>query len=367
MSHDLSTPDVRRALSGLLAELEPGARLTRVAAFGIDEGSEDSATSKGFGYGKPLLVEAQHSDDTSRSFVFHTASPDVFGHDRRSDRAQAMLLAFDTFASIPRHSRAIDVGAICQGQLRSLRDSGEFYLLSEFVPGRVYADDLRAIARRGAALETDRERVLQLADLLVEIHAEKHEAPLVYRRAARDLVGSGEGIFGIVDGFPAECEVPTARLGAIDALATSWRPKLKQHCARLSRVHADFHPFNILVDEAEQLRLLDTSRGSLGEPADDVSCLAINFIFFSLGHDGAWGGAFKQLWHMFWERYLTRSGDSQLLDVVGPFIAWRGLVLANPAWYPGLAVEHRDALLCLVERALSAPRFDVAWAEELFG
>lgn len=358
---------MREALSGLLAELEPGATLKRVSAFGIDEGSDDAETSKGLGYGKPLRVEAQLQDGSTRGFVFHTASPDVFGHDRRSDRAQEMLLAFDTFERIPRHSRAIDVGAICQGQLRSLRDAGEFYLLSEFVPGRVYADDLREIARRGHALDSDRQRVIELADLLVEIHAEKHTSPLVYTRAVRDLVGSGEGIFGIIDGFPAECEVPAARLAAIDALATSWRPRLKSRHARLSRVHADFHPFNILVDDQEQLRLLDTSRGSLGEPADDVSCLALNFIFFSLGHAGAWEGGFKGLWTAFWERYLSRTADHELLDVAGPFLAWRGLVLSNPAWYPGLAPEHREGLLCLVERALREPRFDPKWAEELFG
>ena len=42
-------------------------------------------------------VDIDGSINEAIELVFHTASPNDFGHDRRSDRAQEMLLAFDTF------------------------------------------------------------------------------------------------------------------------------------------------------------------------------------------------------------------------------------------------------------------------------
>ncbi|MGE0320830.1 MAG: phosphotransferase family protein [Polyangiaceae bacterium] len=360
--------DQRRALQGMLEALWPGARLLKVSRFGVDEGSDDAETTKGLGYGKPLLLDVGLVGGEERRLVFHTAAPNAFGHDRRSDRALEMLLAYDTFALVPHHAGACDVGAIAKSgdALVSLRDTGEFYLLSDFVPGHVYADELRSIATRGSLEARDQELVGALVDTLVDIHEEKLDNPIAYQRAIRDLVGSGEGIFGIIDGFPDGGDVSSERLQRIEQKTAEWRWRLKGRSERLRRTHGDFHPFNIIIDESDRPRLLDTSRGSVGDPADDVSCLAINFIFFSLGHPGAWSAAMQELWRYFWKRYLDRTGDLEVLDVVAPFLAWRGLVLANPAWYPGLDPAHRDALLSFVERTLDAPRFQPSFADAVF-
>jgi aminoglycoside phosphotransferase family enzyme len=32
--------------------------------------------------------------------------------------------------------------------------------------------------------------------------------------------------------------------------------------------------------------------------------------------------------------YLKKTGDSEILEVVQPFYAWRALVVASPIWYP---------------------------------
>lgn len=363
------TTNDTRALQGMLEQLWPGTELTRVSRFGVDEGSSDQETTKGLGYGKPLLLDVRLAGGEERRLVFHTAAPNAFGHDRRSDRALEMILAYDTFGLVKQHAAACDVGAISTSgeELVSLRDTAEFYLLSEFVEGHVYADELRSIAQRGRLEARDKTLVVALADTLVNIHEEKIESTVAYQRAIRDLVGSGEGIFGIIDGFPADSEVPRERLERIEQACVAWRWRLKSRDERGRRTHGDFHPFNIIIDDSDGVRLLDTSRGSVGDPADDVSCLAINFIFFALGHQGAWEGALQELWYAFWERYLERSKDAQLLEVVAPFLAWRGLVLANPAWYPGLDPKHREALLGFVERCLEAPRFALDFCEAVFG
>jgi aminoglycoside phosphotransferase family enzyme len=113
----------------------------------------------------------------------------------------------------------------------------------------------------------------------------------------------------------------------------TWRWRLKDNSYRLCQVHGDFHPFNILFTDDNNFVLLDRSRGAWGEPADDVSCLAINYLFFSLQHTGRMAPPFHQLWQTFWQTYLEYTGDRELLTVVAPFLVWRALVLGSPIWY----------------------------------
>lgn len=358
------------SLQALVARVLPGAELLSAEALSADDAAErDEGTEKGAGYGEPLRLKVREADGRDAVLVFHTASPDVFGHDRRSDRASEMLLAWDTFGLIPRHVEALDVGAIRRdgSGLVSLRDVGEFYLVTRYAEGRLYADDLRRVAREANATDDDFRCVASLARYLAGLHAERVDAPPRYVRAARDLVGSGEGIFGIIDGYPRDVAMaPPSRLEALERAAVAWRWRLKAHTDRLRRTHGDFHPFNVVIGRDGEPVPLDASRGCAGDPADDVCCLAINYVFFAVEHPAAWPHALGPMWDLFWRTYLDATHDEEILSVAAPFLAWRALVVCNPAWYPGVDPEARHRVLTLVERALRRDRFDPAMAHELF-
>lgn len=360
-------PVQRGAIEKLIASIYPGAKLRRVSRFGVDEHGEDEATEKGIGYGEPVRIVGVDGEGAPLDLVFHTASADVFGHDRRSDRAAEMLLAFDTFPLVARQARAVDVGAIASDDsFRSLRNCGEFYLISEYQPGRLYADDLREIAHRGSLLDRDVRRTEVLADYLAELHCEKAGTDIEYTRAIRDLVGDGEGIFGIVDGYPPTCgEDLLDRVRGIERSCVGWRWRLRGRHDRCRRTHGDFHPFNLLFDD-DRLAVLDAARGCVGDPADDAACIAVNFVFFAIDAPSTWKSAFESMWMDFWNRYLEGTGDSEVLDAAPPFLAWRLLVLANPQWYPALSDEQRGKLLSLAEAALSAGRLDLDMPGALF-
>ncbi|MBI2372756.1 MAG: aminoglycoside phosphotransferase family protein [Deltaproteobacteria bacterium] len=358
------------AIRDLLARAVPGAELLGLTRFGVDPNGAEGAcgTSKSVGYGEPLKLRVRGPDGRERSLVLHTARSDSFGHDRRADRAAAILLGFDRFSSVKRHVRAIDVGAFTRdgNSSISLSNAGELYLLTDYAEGRVYAEELRELARSGQPEPTHLGHVRALATLLAEIHAEQIDDPRRYRRSIRDLVGSGEGIFGMVDGYGPN--VPSAspeRLAGIEARAERWRFRLRAHEARLRRAHGDFHPFNILFN-GDEISLLDTSRGSMADPADDLTCLAINYVFFAVEQPESWVRAFRSLWYQLWATYLELTGDSKVLEVAAPFLAWRGLVVANPMWYPHVSPDSRDRVLRFVERALDADRFDPGMADEVF-
>lgn len=358
---------LKAAVAQLLTEQFEGARFQALRPFGVDEGDDD-AIHKSVGYGRPLLVEARSKAGQKVRFVLHTAAANPFGHDRRADRAAELLLAFDTFERIPRHTRALDVGAIDskQSRLISLKNTGEFYLLTSYAEGHIYAEELSHIAQHKTISQRDRLHTQTLAEYLARLHLAPRHDKVAYTRSIRDLVGSGEGIFGIIDGYPESIsDELRARLRGIEEQCLRWRWKLKDNPAHARIIHGDFHPFNIVFDD-DELTLLDTSRGSLGDPADDVTCLSINYIFFALTHPGSWDVALAALWFEFWRRYLDQSRDYDIVERVAPFFTWRILVLASPAWYSGLSEEARSKLLELAERLLTVDRFDPAIAQDLF-
>ncbi|MCE9579607.1 MAG: phosphotransferase [Deltaproteobacteria bacterium] len=346
-------------LTARLAALFPGAQVVACRALGDDAGSGDRA--KALGYGKPVRVDLVTAAGP-RVVVVHTVREDDFGHDRRADRVGNLLLAYDTFGRIPGHAPALDVG-VFRGDTDavSLRDTGEPYLVTAWCDGDIYANDLRRVARTGHATAQDVGRAEALARALVEIHAAPGSHLGAYARALRDLVGSGEGVFGIVDAYAADTPgAPAARLRRIEEACAAWRWRLRDRGDRLRRTHGDAHPFNVIVGEGTRLTLLDASRGGEGDPADDVACVAINYLFFGLGHPDRDGRGLSLLWRWFWQIYQAQA-TLDVTEALAPFLAWRGLVLACPRWYPDLRPEHRERLLAFVERALAAPRVDPAW------
>jgi len=236
------------------------------------------------------------------------------------------------------------------------------------VSRRLYADDLRRIAREGVATREDLDRCDALARWLVQLHQVCGPADAVaWRRVVRDLLGSGEGIFGIVDAYPPDVPgAPRARLERIEHRCLDWRWRLRERSERLHRTHGDFHPFNIVFSGGTEFTALDASRGGRGDPADDLTALAINYVFFALQAPGTWERGFGPLWRQLWSSYLAGSGDSEVLRTAAPFLAWRALVLGCPKFYPELGAGARGALLDLAEGALDAISFAPGAAEELF-
>lgn len=335
---------------------EAEVEVTAIHEFGQEK---DQKRLKEFGYGTPLLIEFSHAGKPER-VVFNTMNADGYGHEQPWDRARNLLLDHATFNKLPRHVRSLDVGAFTpEGKLFSVGRTGEFFLLTEYIQGNLYAGDLQRIAEEEQLRTVDQERTLALADYLAQIHSQKKTEAMLYRRRIRDLLGHGEGIMGILDGYPADFSpAPPARLIEIEKQCVNWRWRIKDRSDRLSQVHGDFHPWNILFREETDFTVLDRSRGAWGEPADDVSSMSINYILFSLRQYGAFTGVFRQLYGLFWERYLEQTDDIAALSIVQPFYAWRALVLAHPVWYPSLAHPVRESLFRFTENVLAAERFE---------
>src|SRR5438552_6227223 len=163
---------------------------------------QGSGDVKGYGYGVPLVIDYT-VDGVRRRAVLETMAPGPFGHDHKSDRAQALLWAHEAFNRLPRHVRSLDVGAVRGGNdLVSLGAADEFFVLTEFAEGQGYSHDLARLKLGARLAEIDRARADALCDYLVEIHSKRGGEPGLYVRRIRELLGHGECIMGLVDSYP---------------------------------------------------------------------------------------------------------------------------------------------------------------------
>lgn len=344
---------VEHYLSRLLKQPVKVHALTRL-------GSEPEETgNKGYGYGTPVRIDYETAGGKQRRAVLHTVGTGGFGHEHMADRAQILLWQNRAFNRLPRHIRALDAGGFdSTGNLISLGGIEEFCLLTEYAEGECYASDLVRIQSDGAAREIDFARADALCDYLAEIHRNPVNQPGPYARRIRELVGHSECIMGLTDSYPDHPVFTRKMLEEIEHHAVTWRWRLRERAHRLRHVHGDFHPWNILFQDGVEFSVLDRSRGEYGDPADDVTCLAANYLFFSLQRSGRLEGAFEELFLRFWDRYIEKTGDHELAEVAAPFFAFRGLVMASPLWYPDLSEAIRRKLMSFIFAVLDVAVFD---------
>jgi len=298
-----------------------------------------------------------------RSYVLKNLSSEGLGHDYPSDRAAVLLLAFHEYGNLPLHVKAVDVLSLQKnGSLRSISGGKEYFLLMEKVEGISYLRDLVEMKEHIRLTAEGEKKIRVLAQYLSGIHAVKKDSKSLYWRKVRDTIGHGECLMGVFDSYP-EGVLSFQEMAEIEKRCVDWRARLKPFHQRLCQIHGDFHPGNIWF-HGKDLVLLDRSRGPWGDPADDVTALTINFIFFSLKYRKTVTGPYREALNLFFDHYIGISGDGDLLSCLGPFFAFRGAVVANPNFYPDLGQEQRTMIFRFVRNVLAADRFDPRKIEE---
>lgn len=341
-------------------------RLLRIAAMGAEPGEKEL---KGFGYGRPYAVDYAVDGERRSSVLSSMRVQKGFGHDTFADRAACILWQNQAFNALPRHVRSLDAGFFTRkGGLRSAGDADEFFILMERVGGLEYYRDLDRIRDAHFFQPLDVDRALALSDYLAGTHARKHDDPVLYHRRIRELVGSGECIMGLADSYPAGFEFyARSDFERLEKKCVEWRWRLHDRVGRLSVVHGDFHPWNVMFRNGVDFTVLDRSRGEYGEPADDVACMGMNYVFYSLQKYGELKGEFGELYRRFMGNYLARTGDYDVLRCIQPFLAFRALVVASPLWYPGLLPDVRARLFHFIDNVLEDEEFDYENVNQYLG
>ena len=319
-------------------------------------------------HGAGFLVQIA-TEEGMRSYVLKDLSPEGLGHDYPSDRAGVFLLAHDTYGKLPRHIKTLDVIATKEdGTMKSIGGGVEYFLLMEKAEGENYFNDLTEFSKKDSLDDKDRKKIKAMTSYLTEIHSVKKDSKTLYWRKLRDTVGHGECLMGVFDSYP-DGTLPYDKMAEIIKKSVDWIARLKPKYRRLSQIHGDFHPGNIWFSPPSSPHdkggsggvdfvLLDRSRGPWGDPADDVTALTINYIFFSIKHHGTVKGPYLEGLKLFFENYVLIAGDDELYSVVAPFYAFRGTVVANPIFYPELTPEKRKIIFRFVNNVLDSDKFE---------
>lgn len=327
--------------------------------FGADKGSIRIVRIGRGSHGQGYRVEFKKDGVERRLIVKRLEGGIGLGHDYPSDRAAVFLLAMDNYGSLPRHVRAVDVVSLSKDKgIFSVAGGSEYYLVMEEAGGVSYFRDLAAMRQKSSLDSGDAARVRSLASYLARTHAKKKDAPALYLRKIRDTIGHGECLMGVLDTYDWSGFTNLAEMADIEKACVDRRSVLKPLYGRLARIHGDFHPGNIMFTGPRSFVLLDRSRGEYGEPADDTTALCINYIFFSLLHHGRMHGAYRQALAMFHDEYISATGDAAVLEVSPLFLAFRGVVVANPLFYPDVPDDVRRKIFGFVHGVLASDKFD---------
>ena len=337
--------------------------------------------------GAGFLIEVK-TREGEKHYVIKGLFPEGLEHDYPADRAGVFLLDLEDFGKLPKHVKAIDVlSEMRDGSIKSIGGGKEYYLLMERAEGKDYFNDLAAFAGKEKLETPDIEKIQAMASYLAKIHSVKKDSKQLYWRKVRDTIGHGECLMGVFDLYP-EGTISSDEMADIEKKCVDWRMKLKPRFNRLCQVHGDFHPGNIWFKEKGQgargkgqgieksltpnselqtpvdFILLDRSRGPWGDAADDVTALTINYIFFSINHFGKLDGPYLEAFNLFYDKYINETGDAELFEVLAPFYAFRGIVVANPVFYPDVTPENRRKIFNFVHGVLDDESFRIEKVNE---
>lgn len=317
-------------------------------------------------HGTGFMLKIVQSDGLETSYVIKELNPQGLGHDYPSDRASVCLLALKEYNSLPKHVKAFDVLSVDDsGNVSSIGLGKDYYLLMETAVGTDYFNDLREMKNKKELDPSDIQKIKALSKYLAEIHSVKSDNRHLYWRKLRDTIGHGECLMGVFDFYP-DGYLSYEEMGEIERLCIDWRVRLKYKHHRLCQIHGDFHPGNVWFKSDQDFVLLDRSRGAFGEAGDDITAMSINFIFFSIMYFGVFKGVYRKAFELFFDEYLSLTNDSELLEVLAPFYAFRGAVVCNPVFYPELTVQRRRLIIDSVKRILKSPTFDLARLDSYF-
>ncbi len=328
------------------------------------------------GLGSAYFIEIE--SEKGRERVVAKISGKKFGRENPEDRARDALWVHRT-STLPRQPKAIAVGSITKdGKIIPLKSDSEYVVVLEEAKGisyHIYLNNILELSRKfnQGLSEYDIRAALNLSDYLVEIH-KRGGYPDLYKRHIGEIVGGPEGILGVdrllwkvLDeeevrkNFGREKKELRKDIIKLKKKAIEHADRIEDLTHRCSCIHGDFHPFeNIRFSEyPKEFWVLDRSRAEFGEPADDVTAMWINYLNYALLDEGSYKGKFKKLGDSFFENYLKKTNDYEMLKVVQPFFIWRGLVISTPVWYPETPLDVRNKIFNFMKNVSEVEEFNL--------
>ena len=319
------------------------------------------------GFGDTIFITLE-----DKRLVAKVSKKGDFGRNYLEDRIRDSVWTFSK-STLPKQPKQVAIGSIKDGKLIPFNFHSEPFVVSEEAKGKSYHLFLSEALKRGNINEDDRKAALELSDYLVDIHQTKEPKSSLYKRHIIDVVGSPEGLMGVVtylwneltdkqiqETFGKSKNDLRKEVLQLKKKAIEYADSIEDRIQRSSQIHGDFHPFeNIRFENyPEKYWILDRSRAEFGEPADDVVAMWMNYLNHALLDKGNYSGPFMELGNSFLDNYLRKTNDHEMLEIVQPFAVWRGLVISTPKWYPNTPTDVRKKIFNFMRNVSEVKEFD---------
>ena len=298
----------------------PGARVLSVDPLQGDR-------AKRIRHSRVWRVSFLDRDARRRSVILRNPVSVADGDQHIASRVRHALWQFQAFNRLPHHARAYAVGALgADGRQYDLGDVREPFILEEDVQGR----DLMSDLWDGTAGDDRVHReLLACARLLREVHRRELPDGADYRRSLREYTVR---YCRLLDTFPEGSEFVARHGEAVTQSGLRWYWRLRGHPERLSVIHGDFHPGNILFRDGD-ICVIDRKHLEYGDPNEDVAPLVVNVLVAALARHGRLTEPHVAQLSDFFAEYLRGGVNADYAEWMPPFVLTRLLVLANPDWY----------------------------------
>lgn len=307
----------------------------------------DKQRGKLHGMTHTIEITFTENDGSSGTCYLKLPEHSLFGERLGSDAVKEITWRLEGYPTILGHSLCIGAGGVtAQGDPVPLSMLFPAYFsIEQALPGTIYADKLQNFSEHTSRTEALRD-VQSICAHMVRMHKPvERNGTALYRRMLREKLM--DPVFRLIDADEHYwSQRPAARM-EVEHLFLGWRQRLWNLGRRIRVVHNDFHPWNILI-KSDGVALLGARSPGVGEPANDLAALMVNYVWFSYLTSNKFEGLYRDAYLAFWNTYLEMTGDIECLAALPPFLANRLLLFLDSAFYPGTG----DAVKARVERLL---------------
>ncbi|MFA6475877.1 MAG: phosphotransferase [Candidatus Paceibacterota bacterium] len=242
--------------------------------------------------------------------------------------------------------------------LPSITEDDMALQFQDFLEGNIY-QDLLMTPKSGLILPGDIETIGHIAKKLAEVHKIKpkfteDQKREKYSRCLKDVMIHPELSISFIVNNLGESKIFRGKVKA-DYLKEMLEviEYYQKYYQRISLIHGDFIPKNILVRDNGDVDFIDYSRFEFGEPGVDVGCLYSYLICMSyyLKND-----YYKKLANIFIEKYISETNDLFIKEIAVVYLGFVGLVAMDEKIYPGIATATRMRFLKYILSSLKTKK-----------
>lgn len=326
-------------------------RLLRRSVRVIDVEQMGRQGAKHHGMTDSLKILFESPDHKAEAIFLKIPNETVYGETLRADAAHEVCWRLDGYSAIARHARCVCAVRIeSDGSLEPEHLAGPAWgIVEEEISGQPYHERLQQMSADPDPEQATREARL-ICNHMVSLHGRiDGEASVLYSRAIRDNLMNA--VFRLIDGAPSLWNSFPELRERVEHGFLNWRLALSTRHGRLRRIHSDYHPWNVFLLN-DRVNVIGARAPGFGDPADDLACFLVNYVWFSMRRSGALTEPYLAAFIAFRDRYFELTQDQEAAAVFAPFAAKRLLVFLNPVYYPDTTPAEVHSLLSLLVSTL---------------